>query len=104
MGSNPIPPAMKIANYKILFENSEVILLLDDSSGGITITNSAERLIEDLFSKYPNTKNKRIFYVDTDNNIDELVTDGYQFVFFKFGIKDLHLSLQKVFYNILDSL
>lgn len=92
----------RINNYSILDKGSDYILL-QDSGEGVTITNSAEAVIEDLYEMndlihwkdeetelkhskhYPHV---RVYYVDTEGCVDELEHKNGKFIGFKPGFKN----------------
>lgn len=59
-------------------------LWIEDLDGPVSVTNDAEAVVENLI-KFSGAGDKRIFYIDTDRQIDELVHDGTKFVDFKPG-------------------
>lgn len=78
---------MRQCNYSIIDEGTDChgipYILLQDSDTGVTITNAAETVIEELGSR---AYGKRIFYTDTDGQTDELSHDNNgNFIKFKFG-------------------
>jgi uncharacterized lipoprotein YmbA len=67
-------------------------ILLGDTSefhGGKSITNDAENVVEWVLKNYcgdmVDKKPYRIFYIDTDRRVDELIHDGSRFVCFQEG-------------------
>jgi hypothetical protein len=59
----------------------EVLVIRDVSSetGGMTITNSAEDVVRHLQAKGRLRAGMRLFYYDTDNNLDEILISGNGF-------------------------
>lgn len=66
------------ATYSLQFVARNEVLLRD-SGEGRSITNDAERVVQDVLARAPG---HRIFYIDTMGNCDELVHDGAQFTGF----------------------
>jgi len=68
-----------------LLGGDEWVLIQDDfdeNNPTMTITNGAEEVIERLGDKI---KGKRLFYIDTEGQIDELIHKDGQFIKFKAG-------------------
>lgn len=63
----------------------------DDSNPTSTITNSVERVVIDLYKHniITNSDDKKLFYIDTDGRIDEIVYNKDKFINFKFGYDNL---------------
>jgi hypothetical protein len=78
----------KINEYGIIINNDNTVLI-QDSGYGISITNSAENIIEDLFNKKLLDNKKKCFYIDTNGNVDELIHENGKFIDFKFGFSDV---------------
>jgi len=55
-------------HYSIVYDSKNV-LIIKDEHGPISITNGIERILEEL----PLHGGKRLFYVDSENRIDEIV-------------------------------
>jgi hypothetical protein len=73
------------AKFHILSETADYVLINDDYDGScFTVTNDAENVVEILYNEY-NIQNKRIFYRDTDNSLDELLHENNKFTGFKTG-------------------
>jgi len=74
-----------------LIGSDEWILIRDDfdwNDPTMTITNGAEEVVERLGDKI---KDKRLFYRDTEDQIDEIVHKDGQFVRFQFGHEGVNL-------------
>jgi len=82
-------------NYKIIEKgidkNGEAYVLIEDTGIGMSITNAAKKVVEEL-TNLPNDfniKGKHLFYIDmidTDGQTDELLHDNNgNFKGFKFG-------------------
>ncbi len=50
-----------------------IISDMSDTSGGPTITNSAEKIVKELFERGWLEEGRRLFYFDTDNDLDEII-------------------------------
>jgi len=77
--------------YRILEQGIDThnspFVLIKDNGIGMSITNNAERVVEELLNRNDayNITNKRLFYIDTDNQCDELIHDNTEFTGFAFG-------------------
>ncbi|MDE3097557.1 MAG: hypothetical protein KGK07_16345 [Chloroflexota bacterium] len=61
--------------------------------GGPTITNAAEEVVADLHHALGLRASERVFYVDTDGRVDELLHDGVgKFTGFAFGHEGVDLD------------
>ena len=78
---------MKLS-YAIVHTEPFAIWLEDVShvTGGMSITNSAEEVIQDLLKSGLITAGKRVYYTDTDGVTDELCHDGSEFTGFSLGV------------------
>lgn len=53
------------------------LIIRDMCNGGqLSVTNDAELVVEELHNQGLLPNNRRLFYYDTDNQLDELVHDG----------------------------
>lgn len=87
-------------NYSLVAISKDWILLRDRSKerSAISITNSAEQVVADLWNKHLQNSPfpaKRIFYIDTCGNIDELVHEKGTFKEFYYGDAGFNLSRYK---------
>ncbi len=74
---------MPRALYQIVYFNDRYIHILDAGGGRrMTITNDAEAVVAEVASLYPG---RRIFYTDTDGQIDELLHNAGKFAGFAPG-------------------
>lgn len=71
---------MMRANYSVVEVSDEFVTIQDDGNG-VTITNDAEAVVLDVLEHW-GRKAKRIFYYDTDGNLDELVHADGRFIRF----------------------
>ena len=80
---------MKIANYRIVSESLESIVIEDCGPWDQfpTVTNSAEEVIDDLRQKGYLKTNQRLFYYDSDGIMDELLLKNFRFNGFAPGPK-----------------
>jgi len=67
-------------SYSIAKITPAVVYIIDNDDG-MSVTNSAERVCEQLAVQYPG---KRIVYRDTEGQWDELVHQNGRFLDFKF--------------------
>jgi len=70
-------------NYTVKLVNPAFILL-EDTNVGMSITNSAERVVAEILN-LEGFSGQQIFYVDTQGCVDELVHDGKKFIGFNIG-------------------
>jgi len=76
------------ANFKLEESNDKYVLIRDlcsDSNPGMTLTNDAESVVEYLFDKNLLGNQTRLFYIDTNGRVDELLHLYRKFDGFKFG-------------------
>ena len=66
-------------SYSIHRITDEIVYIVDNDDG-VSVTNSAETVVAELNSGYPN---RRVIYRDTMGYWDELVHDNGQFIGFK---------------------
>lgn len=73
-------------NFYILKLTSGYVFLEDAScvSGGKTITNGAEEVLERLEEFVSNAPKKRVFYFDSNGELTELLHDNWKFLGFGF--------------------
>ena len=80
------------AKYTLVEANDKYVLIEDCSSDqypSMSITNDAESVVEDLFEKHLVGQTTRIFYIDTDGRVDELLHAYRRFDGFQFGYDTL---------------
>lgn len=70
------------SDYEIKKIHKHYIFIVDLNLGGKSVTNDAENVVKTIAKKYPG---KRIFYRDSENNVDELVVKNGAFEGFKSG-------------------
>ena len=86
------------AQFEVLkHEAEEYVFILDTghTAGCRTVTNDAEYVIEQLFSEYKITENTRVFYKDSEGQIDELLYSERKFKAFKAGHEGVELCRWK---------
>lgn len=71
------PPRARYTMLHALYP--DVVLLMDDDDGGMTVTNDAEAVVRAVLREYPG---KRIIYRDTERRWDELRHNGSKFTGF----------------------
>lgn len=77
MGRNP--------NYSVIKDRPGEPLVIRDIGPWdkyLTITNGAEEVVKDLFNRGYLPDNRRLFYYDSDGDLDELVHSNGTFVSF----------------------
>lgn len=69
---------MKGANYAIVNDTDEVIVLRDLGPWDryMTITNAAELVVAELHARNVLKPDKKILYYDSENEMDQLLHDG----------------------------
>lgn len=74
--------------YEVRRDESDAIWIedLSNSVGCMSVTNAAEEVIQDLIANGLLSPGKRVYYTDTDGNIDELCHNGVAFTGFAPGI------------------
>jgi len=70
--------------YDVVRQEKNAIWIEDLSPaiGGMSITNAAEEVIQDLLKKNLISHGVRVYYTDTMGSIDELCHDGRAFIGF----------------------
>lgn len=78
---------MKTPNYRILGVHVDHIIIEDLGPWDKfpTITNGAEEVVQDLFKMAKLSEGQRLFYVDSEGQIDELKVKDGQFAGFAPG-------------------
>jgi hypothetical protein len=71
-------------------ETADYIYIRDVGGNYRSVTNDAEKVIEKLTTEN-DLGNRRIFYMDTMGQIDELLHKGSRFTGFKFGHEGVEL-------------
>lgn len=68
------------ANYQIVIEKSADDKLVINDIGPwpeyMTVTNCAEQVVEELYEKGLLPPGRKLYYYDSDGNLDELLHDG----------------------------
>ena len=74
------------AHYTIHAVAHDRVLLRDTGDWTIhqTVTNDVENVVKDLATKV-NLKDKRIFYIDSENEFTEIIVENNEFVKFNLG-------------------
>jgi len=75
---------MRHANYRVVIEDAKRLVIQDVGPWDVypTVTNDAEWVVESLAGKLAG---RRLFYIDSENEMDELVVKDGQFGGFLFG-------------------
>jgi hypothetical protein len=75
---------MKPASYKIVKSTAAFVLVRDVGPHDVfaTVTNAAEDVVQELWVGGL-LGDLRLFYFDTDGNLDEIVHDGPMFIAFR---------------------
>jgi hypothetical protein len=97
IGMGPVCRAREKLQGELMFDNHAVFSIVDEKENYIfikdacnhhnskTVTNDVEWVLSELFSDCENAENKRIFYMDSEVSIDEIVHNGKVFISFKAG-------------------
>jgi len=90
---------MNKPNYSIVLLEKSFILIrdeFDENNPTITVTNAVEDVVTELYNKklITNTGDKRLFYIDSDGEVDEIIYKDNVFLNFKFGYRN-----EQSFYN-----
>jgi hypothetical protein len=75
------------SNYQIVSNTENKPLIIKDIGPWdkfMTVTNNAEGVVEELFAAGYLNNGRRLFYYDSENELDELIHDGGKFTGFKF--------------------
>ena len=75
-----ITPMMHTARWSLYRLTEDIAFIVDDDTGGMSVTNAAELVCADCFRAFGD---RRIVYRDTSGDWDELVHDHGTFVRFK---------------------
>jgi len=67
------------SSFSITEIKDDRVVILDNNLGGRSVTNDAENVVEYLYSVYGN---RRIFYIDSEDILDELRHNNGNFVGF----------------------
>jgi len=70
---------MKPVSWTLHKQTEDIIFIVDDDNGGMSITNAAEAVVKDAYEAYGD---RRIVYRDTMGEWDELVHDHGRFTGF----------------------
>lgn len=77
------------AEFEIVINSDEFIVIRDVGADCRSITNDAEAVIKMLLAYYAD---KRVFYFDSSGDLDELCHNGVRFTGFSFGAPDAVLE------------
>ncbi len=80
-------PVMPMKASYVILEDTWDRILIQDRGVGMSITNDAEAVVQDLINKGLIHAKKVILYQDTENNVDRLVHDGIKFIAFGRGAR-----------------
>jgi hypothetical protein len=79
------------ATYVVLNKETSFICIKDTGhKNRMSVTNDVEYVLSDLSRQF-NIDHRRIFYVDSDGQIDEIIHKGKNFISFKAGHKGIEL-------------
>lgn len=94
---NPMkrPARLSVANFQVLEVTQERIVIMDLMTGA-SVTNDAERVIDDLLFQYGSVPERRYFYRDTQGVFDELVIDSGRFAGFRACTLNMRAELAKL--------
>jgi len=80
------------SDYEIVLVQEDKIFLVDLDLGNRSVTNDAERVVEEINKNFPN---RRIIYKDTLDHWDEIILDCKGSVDFSPYIESLQSSTQR---------
>jgi len=74
------------AVFSIVSVKDDFVLIKDECNkcNSMSVTNDAEAVVEFLWSRF-NLSKRRLFYIDSNGVVDELLCRGFRFVGFKAG-------------------
>ncbi len=77
----------KKPNYEVILRTKKQLILKDLGPWDtyFTITNSAESVVKELYSKGLLNTNMKLMYYDSNNQLDEIVHSNGEFKHFKVG-------------------
>lgn len=78
------------AVFDIEKETPEYVYIKDTGTDNRSVTNDAEYVLEELSNEYT-LNNRRVFYMDSTGEIDEIVHSMGHFERFKFGHEGVEL-------------
>ena len=75
------------ASFSIEANTNNYVYIIDNGHdrGYRTVTNDAKFVVSELSGLIDDFINKRLFYLDSDNRIDEIIHNGKSFIRFKAG-------------------
>jgi len=81
------------AEFSIQNDAPGYVFIIDTghNHGKRTVTNDAEYVVSELYDLVENFTAKRLFYLDSDGRIDEIIHSGNRFVTFKAGHEGVEL-------------
>jgi len=81
------------AVFSIASENDSFVYIIDrgNNSNAKSVTNDAEWVVSELCELCQNFDKKRLFYMDSCGNIDEIIHIGKTFISFKHGHEGVSL-------------
>lgn len=62
------------ADYAYRIIDNNIVNIVDLNKGNMSVTNDAENVLTEINS-IEEIKNKRIVYLDSDNNVDEIIPE-----------------------------
>jgi hypothetical protein len=78
------------AKFEVIENTTDYIYIKDVGGNYRSVTNDAEKVIQKLSADY-DLGNRRVFYMDTEGLIDELLHKGPRFTGFKQGHEGVEL-------------
>ena len=76
---------MTRCRYTVVRDMPYEIIIDDDNDGAMSVTNDAEAVVAELTERGRLRDGKRLFYYDSDRNLDELCHSGGRFTGFAPG-------------------
>jgi L-lactate utilization protein LutB len=89
-----LQPELGLENHAVfeIIQNTKSFIFIKDTGhmNHKSVTNDVEYVLEQLAAE-TNIKGKRIFYADSQNEIDEIIHSGTHFSHFKYGHEGVNL-------------
>jgi len=97
IGMGPVCRGHRVNQRGLMFDNHAVFSIVNETKTHVyisdrghnlnckSVTNGKEWVLSELSDLIENFENKRVFYMDSEGRIDEIVHSGKTFVTFKAG-------------------
>jgi len=103
IGMGPVCRGHHVNQRELMFDNHAVFRIENETDTHVyisdrgnhhnckTVTNDAAWVITELDTLIENFENKRVFYMDSEGRIDEIIHSGKTFISFKAGYEGITL-------------